>query len=719
MSGPPDRDALPAELVGARAWCAWRLEANDNGKPTKVPYGRDGRKHDVQNSNPGLTFDEASALAKRLGGGVGFCFVGMPYAGVDLDAALEDGKPKPWAARVLYAASVAGCYVERSPSGSGVHAIGHLDDGRDPHCTKVNRPGHNGERVERFLHQGYFTVTGDVWNEAPEEIGSAATVLAAAQTLAGGWRNFAEGARPGREDLPEITLRADAEPPANLEALLENVPDARATWEGKRLPSASERDLAIASWCARAGWTHQETADAIIARRSHCGDDVRKAMRQDYMQATLAKAFASVAEDATEERPVTLESFYAYLPMHRYLYRPTGELWPAASVNSSIPPVRPKKSASTWLDESRPVQQMTWVPGEPELIRDRLIVEGGWFDHPGASVFNLYQPPRIQPGEPDKATRWRDLLQRVYPDDHEHITMWLAHRVQRPEEKLNHALVLGGPQGIGKDTLLEACRRGVGPWNFREVSPPVLMGRFNPFVKAVIMRVSEAHDLGEVSRFAFYEHLKTYTAAPPDVLRVDEKNIREYVVPNVCGVVVTTNNRDGVYLPPDDRRHYVAWSPLTKYDFEPDFWKRFWSWYLEGGIWHVVAHLQALDLANFDPKAPPPKTPAFWQFVDANRSPEDAELADALEDLGNPEAVTLGQIGEAAQTEAFRLWLGERKNAWAVRKRMEAVGYVSVRNPHTKDGVWKIAGRRQAVYARQELAPRDQIAAARALAEGR
>jgi hypothetical protein len=43
--------------------------------------------------------------------------------------------------------------------------------------------------------------------------------------------------------------------------------------------------------------------------------------------------------------------------------------------------------------------------------------------------------------------------------------------VQRPQEKINHALVLGGAQGIGKDTLLEPVKRAVGPWNFEGVSP--------------------------------------------------------------------------------------------------------------------------------------------------------------------------------------------------------------------------------------------------------
>jgi hypothetical protein len=51
-----------------------------------------------------------------------------------------------------------------------------------------------------------------------------------------------------------------------------------------------------------------------------------------------------------------------------------------------------------------------------------------------------------------------------------------------------------------------------------------------------------------------------------------------------------------------------------------------------------------LDPAEFDPKAQPPKTAAFWDIVDANRAPEDAEVADALEALKNLEVVTLAEI---------------------------------------------------------------------------
>jgi len=35
-----------------------------------------------------------------------------------------------------------------------------------------------------------------------------------------------------------------------------------------------------------------------------------------------------------DERPVTAADFWAYMPAHAYIYVPTRELWPAASINS-------------------------------------------------------------------------------------------------------------------------------------------------------------------------------------------------------------------------------------------------------------------------------------------------------------------------------------------------------------------------------------------------
>ena len=52
---------------------------------------------------------------------------------------------------------------------------------------------------------------------------------------------------------------------------------------------------------------------------------------------------------------------------------------------------------------------------------------------------------------------------------------------------MNHALVLGGAQGIGKDSLLEPVKYAIGPWNFQDISPSHLLSRFDGFVKSVIL----------------------------------------------------------------------------------------------------------------------------------------------------------------------------------------------------------------------------------------
>lgn len=184
---------------------------------------------------------------------------------------------------------------------------------------------------------------------------------------------------------------------------------------------------------------------------------------------------------------------------------------------------------------------------------------------------------------------------------------------------------------------------------------------------------------------------------------------------HVTGVILTTNYKsDGTYLPADDRRHFVCWSDAKKEDFTPEYWNEVWSWYHHGGLQDVAAYLRTLDLSCFDPKAPPPKTRAFWDIVDASRAPEDAELQDVTEEMGNPEAVTLAKIIARAQGGLFE-WLADRKNRRAIPHRMESCGYLPIRNDAAKDGYWKVDGKQQPIYARSDLSVSDQLRAARSL----
>jgi hypothetical protein len=228
-----------------------------------------------------------------------------------------------------------------------------------------------------------------------------------------------------------------------------------------------------------------------------------------------------------------------------------------------------------------------------------------------------------------------------------------------------------------------------------------------------------------------YETMKTITAAPPDMVRVNVKYVPEYYIANVTGVIITTNYpSDGIYITADDRRHYVCGTEAKKDDFDPDYWNGIWRWYDAGGLDDVVAWLERYDLASFDPKAPPEKTAAFWRLVDGAQASEIPALRDTLDGLGRrladgsvvlPTAVTLEMITGACAGDpdgGLYAWLKERTNRRVVPHRMETCGYVAVRNTGADDGLWKIGGKRQVVYGLMRATMPERTAAATALAAG-
>jgi hypothetical protein len=452
-------------------------------------------------------------------------------------------------------------------------------------------------------------------------------------------------------------------------------------------------------------------------------------------------------------RSIKISDFIAYLPMHSYIYIPTRDLWAAVAVNSQLPampvlnedgsravgPETKDKSgdvkagkplsipANSWLDQNRAVEQMTWAPGLPMLIHDRLISDGGWFDHPGATCFNLYKPPMIKHGDPIKAGRWVDHVRRVYPDDADHVINWLACRVQHPEIKINHNLVLLGHPGVGKDSMLEPAVQAVGPWNCTEIAPEALFAPFSGYLKSVILRVSEARDMGDVNKFQMYERMKTIGAAPPEVLRVNEKHLKEHSIVNLVGAIITSNSKtDALYLPADDRRHYVCWSDIKHADFDSEpgagdaskYFDAIWKWYeQEGGFEDVAAYLATHDISGFNPKASPPKTAAFWEIVSSNRPLEESEIMDVLDMIGNPPALTVERLIASAPDD-LSIFLRDRKNRRLASRRMNDAGYEAISNPDAADGLWKVGGARKTVFAAAALTTQERLKAARNVASG-
>jgi hypothetical protein len=171
-------------------------------------------------------------------------------------------------------------------------------------------------------------------------------------------------------------------------------------------------------------------------------------------------------------------------------------------------------------------------------------------------------------------------------------------------------------------------------------------------------------------------------------------------------------------LPQDDRRHFVCISDRTKEEFPAGYFDGFHGWLENGGNEAIAHYLANMDLSAFKAKAPPPKTAGWHKIVVAGIAPESGDLADIIEALGNPAAVTLWAIKGATPGDSqLRLAFEDAKLRKAIPKRLAEVGYIAVENPDAREsgGRWRVPGGKAMIYARQELGEDGRLAAARLL----
>ncbi|MCK1337160.1 bifunctional DNA primase/polymerase [Bradyrhizobium sp. 38] len=420
-----------------------------------------------------------------------------------------------------------------------------------------------------------------------------------------------------------------------------------------------------------------------------------------------------------------LNDYWAHLPSGKMIYERTGELFSASSVDKHIGRVKnamktegPGTLATTWLSQHRFVKSMGWAPGEPKIIEDRVLTIDGWIRSRGDRTFNRYVPPHIDRIE-GNVSKWLNHIKAIYPGEADHIVQWLAHRVQRPGDKVNHALVFIGSQGIGKDTILKPAITAIGSQNFKQITAKTFFNsEWNDYLQSVILRINEVHDLGGESRYGFYDATKDVITNPPEAHRINTKHVPQYAAVNVCGVIMTSNHFDALYLAPDDRRHFVCVSTRAQEEFTPGYWDDINAWLENGGNEAVAHYLANLDLTAFNAKAPPPKTAAWHMVVAAGVAPESSDLSDVIESMGKPAALTLQMVKARTPADSqLRLMFEDAKLRRAIPKRLAECGYVAVTNPDARDsgGRWRMPAGKTTIYARQELSEDARLSAARLL----
>lgn len=415
---------------------------------------------------------------------------------------------------------------------------------------------------------------------------------------------------------------------------------------------------------------------------------------------------------------VPIDAFLYYGPGNNYIYRPTITFWAAEAVNAACSPVNEEGKLirpSDWLKAHALLTSMTKDPAiEGDVLRGQDSREGILVEAVGAAVFNAYRAPTLGEGDPRLAAPFLDHLHRVFPrpGDADQFLKYMAHRVQRPAEKPRFALLIAGDQGIGKDTAVEFCVPALGAWNCSNIEPAALDHAFNEYAAAVLVRVSEAANLIEMSKWAFNEKMKVLIAGSPDYVAINPKYGSKYHVRLHCGVIITTNHMiGGIFVPQDDRRYDIiqaatrAEMGIAEDDARRAYFDELWEWFLEeNGAEHVGALLRAVNLEGWSAANGQRKTEAHRAVVQVGMH-ADEWLADALDELGEPDLVRADWVMAAA----LKGGLHEKEVSAKMAYAMERCGYVRVPNPKRKDGRHKFADRLAAVYCAKEKLSEDVL----------
>lgn len=404
--------------------------------------------------------------------------------------------------------------------------------------------------------------------------------------------------------------------------------------------------------------------------------------------------------------------FVYIAPDGRYLFEPTREFWPQEAVNVSVAPVDDGGELikpTAWIRRNRRVQvrifDPDFAPGTVTLPPHVAVQYGAVAQ--ALTAYNMYRPGiPTDRGDPDAAEPFVEHVRRLLtePGDADQMLNFMAHRVQRPGEKIRFALVLAGEQGVGKDTIIEMCKPAIGMHNCRNITPMALTADFNEFVCSLLLTIDEASDVKNLGKLMFAERVKTIIAGAPDYVTINPKYERKYDARNVTGVIITTNHlgSGGLYVAEDDRRYDIlraataADMGMPTVEAKRDYFDELWGWYNTGGKWHIAAYLARRDISGFDPSRNRPATDAA-QEVRAMSTEIDSWALDALAALGNPRIVTAAQVMTAAESlcaynkaELYR----------RVRPALLRCGYKWARNPDTKSGTWNIGTVRHSVYCK-------------------
>jgi len=128
-----------------------------------------------------------------------------------------------------------------------------------------------------------------------------------------------------------------------------------------------------------------------------------------------------------------------------------------------------------------------------------------YLDEDGDKVFNVF-PPNI-PIPPDAdlpdPQPFLDHLFWLYNENQEHVDhvlMWMAHVLYKPEKRIIHGLLTSGDYGNGKSMIADVMEALIAERGYNKVAPHIFLDRFADWIEGTRLAVVEEVEMFEQGR---------------------------------------------------------------------------------------------------------------------------------------------------------------------------------------------------------------------------
>jgi hypothetical protein len=265
-------------------------------------------------------------------------------------------------------------------------------------------------------------------------------------------------------------------------------------------------------------------------------------------------------------------------------------------------------------------ERIEFLPGEPEITHDA----------DDCRVLNLWRPPAWR--EDNHAVEPAFFLQHLrylLDDDHgaiDHVLNFFAHLIQRPQERVGHALLITSEaKGIGKSTLGAIVRRLVGEPNSRVAQTKDLKSNFDGWlVGKLVVQVDEIYEAGN---WDLANKLKPLITEP--TVSANIKYGPQIEVENFARFLMFSNNTSPLDIEDGDRRYFVFNSNAQpKGD---DYYEALYQYASSAvGMNQIYTFLKRRDLSNFNPHRRPPMTEAKQRIIRESQHPLHTYIIEAV-----------------------------------------------------------------------------------------